>query len=245
MSDPRAATRVVPLHEPERLAAPPTARPRLTYRGGPLLTAVEVFTIFWGPDWQQSSLVDAVNGFFDFVLGSSLMDQLTEYSVPGQQIGHGTRIGTLTVTSPAPPTSLPDADIQTFVEQQVSAGAAPRPAQNTLYFVFLPSGVTVSLGGDSSCSTFCGYHDATAEQLHYAVMPYPDCSGCEGGLTLEDALTVTSSHELCEAVTDPVPGQGWYDDSNGEIGDICAWQTKQLDGYTVQLEWSNRADACI
>ena len=55
---------------------------------------------------------------------------------------------------------------------------------------------------------------------------------------------MTSSHELCESVTDPVPGQGWYDDANGEIGDICAWQTKTLDGYTVQLEWSNSAGAC-
>jgi hypothetical protein len=37
-----------------------------------------------------------------------------------------------------------------------------------------------------------------------------------------DALTGTSSHELCEAITDPVPGASWYDDHNGEIGDI-AW----------------------
>ena len=76
-------------------------------------------------------------------------------------------------------------------------------------------------------------------------MPYPDCSGCVGSLSAIDALTSTSSHELCEAITDPVPGQGWYDDQNGEIGDICAWQTKKLGAYTVQLEWSNNAGACI
>jgi hypothetical protein len=44
-----------------------------------------------------------------------------------------------------------------------------------------------------------------------------------------DALTSTSSHELCEAITDPIPGQGWYDDANGEIGDICAWKSKNLE----------------
>ena len=71
-------------------------------------------------------------------------------------------------------------------------------------------------------------------------MPFPDCSGCLGGSATLDALTSTSSHELCEAITDPVPGQGWYDDANGEIGDICAWQTRKLAGWTVQLEWSNR-----
>jgi len=42
-----------------------------------------------------------------------------------------------------------------------------------------------------------------------------------------------------------VPGQGWYDDNNGEIGDICAWKTRILGGYTIQLEWSNNAGACV
>ncbi len=59
------------------------------------------------------------------------------------------------------------------------------------------------------------------------------------------ALTSTSSHELCEAIADAVAGTGWYDDSNGEIGDICAWKTKTVAGYTVQQEWSNRANACV
>ena len=76
-------------------------------------------------------------------------------------------------------------------------------------------------------------------------MPYPGCRGCLGNLTVLDALASTSSHELCEAITDAVPGLGWYDDNNGEIGDICAWQTKKIGPWTVQLEWSNRANACV
>jgi hypothetical protein len=36
--------RIVPLHTAPRLAA--TVTPRLTYRNGPLLTNVEVFTLF-------------------------------------------------------------------------------------------------------------------------------------------------------------------------------------------------------
>jgi len=76
-------------------------------------------------------------------------------------------------------------------------------------------------------------------------MPYPGCAGCTGGLSTLDALTSTSSHELCEAITDPIPGQGWYDDANGEIGDICAWKTKKVGAYTVQLEWSNKANQCV
>ena len=76
-------------------------------------------------------------------------------------------------------------------------------------------------------------------------MPYPGCAGCLGSYASFVALTSTSSHELCEAITDPIPGQGWYDDANGEIGDICAWQTKQIGGYTVQLEWSNKSGTCV
>jgi hypothetical protein len=68
-------------------------------------------------------------------------------------------------------------------------------------------------------------------------MPFSGYTGCTGNLTPFDALTSTSSHELCEAITDTIPGQGWYDDlNNEEIGDICTWQTKKIGDYTVQLE---------
>ncbi len=75
--------RVVPLHRPEAQRVAAAVAPRLTYRGGPLLTAVEVFTVFWGAEWQQapqSALVTNLNLFFDFILTSALMDQLGEYS---------------------------------------------------------------------------------------------------------------------------------------------------------------------
>ncbi len=100
-------------------------------------------------------------------------------------------------------------------------------------------------GGSRSCQAFCGYHDAINNHTFYAAMPYPGCQGCLGSLNAFDALTSTSSHELCEAITDAIPGTGWYDDNNGEIGDICAWRTKQLGDYQVQLEWSNKAGKCV
>jgi hypothetical protein len=241
--------RIVPLHRPE--AAGPVARaaaPNLTYRNGPLLAAVQVFTIFWGSAWQQApqnAFVQRVNQFFDFILTSALLDQLAEYSVPGKQIVHGTRIGSTSVTTPEPGKSVQDSAIQKMLQQEISAGTFPTPNPNTLYFVMLPPGVEVIQGGSASCQAFCGYHDATSAQIFYAVMPYPGCPGCTGGLAPFDALTSTTSHELCEAITDPIPGQGWYDDNNGEIGDICAWKTRSLGGYTIQLEWSNKAAACV
>ena len=71
------------------------------------------------------------------------------------------------------------------------------------------------------------------------------CAGCLAGLSPFEALTSGCSHELAEAITDPVPGTGWYDDANGEIGDVCAWENKRLGDYLVQRLWSNRAGVCV
>jgi hypothetical protein len=242
------AIRTVPLKLPETAAARRAgAAPQLTYRDGPLLAAVEVFVMFWGSAWLRTAgdLTITVNNFFDFILTNELLDQLAEYSTSSTSIGHGTHSGSTVVEQPEPAKAVSDSAIRTLLQDQIKTNPAfPKPGPNTLYFVYLPPGVTVEQGGTHSCQDFCGYHDAIDSAIFYGVVPYPDCSGCNSSLAIGDAITVTTSHELCEAITDPIPGQGWYDDANGEIGDICAWQTKQLGGYTVQLEWSNAAKAC-
>jgi hypothetical protein len=213
-----------------------------------LLTSVEVTTIFWGASWKQADagLAAQLNSFFDAILTSPLIDQLAEYNVPAFTIGHGKRAATATVVPARPQTRLTDAGVQRFLQGQLKTNKALPPAgPNSLYFIYLAPGTTVSQGGGRSCTTFCGYHNDIGGNVFYAAMPYPGCPGCVGTLSVLEALTSTSSHELCEAITDAVPGKGWYDDANGEIGDICAWKTKPVAGYTVQLEWSNRAGACV
>ena len=169
--------RIVPLHvasdaerlTPEALAAGPATAPHLTYRGGPLLTSVKVFTIFWGAAWQgaQAALVTKVNAFFDYVLTSPLIDQLSEYSVPGQTIGHGSRTGSTTVRTPQPARSVTDAALQTFLKNEIANNKTlPKPDANTLYFVYVPPGVRVVQGGSASCKAFCGYHNAAYAHLH-------------------------------------------------------------------------------
>jgi hypothetical protein len=124
--------RIVPLHLPDELGRPtadaalagPAAAPQLTYRNGPLLTAVQVFTIFWGPAWQQSAqsaMITKVNQFFDSILASPLIDQLGEYSVPGKKIGHGNHIGTITITTPQLKSSVSDAAIQHMLQQEIAS----------------------------------------------------------------------------------------------------------------------------
>jgi hypothetical protein len=144
--------------------------------------------------------------------------------------------------------AVTDADLQAFVANNIKSGALPKADNETLYCLFLPSGMQVSLGSDASCKTFCGYHDSftlSGQSVMYAVLPYPDCAGCLGPNSAFDALTGVATHEMSEAFTDPIPGSGWYDDQNGEIGDICAWQFRSDSGHVVQLEWSDRQGSCI
>lgn len=244
--------RIVPLRGEPRAAVPSLrleAQPfaNLTYRNGPLLTAVEIVSVFWGSDWNDAAnrpMMQGLNSFFRWVVSSPYMDQLGEYGVPGRAIGNGSFTGTV-IVGDVVPASVTDSAIQQLVDRGVVQKTLPAGTPNSLYFVFVPPGVTVVAGKDESCQSFCGYHDRTGGGLYYATVPYPGCAGCLSDLTPLDALTSVCSHELAEAVTDPVPGQGWYDDANGEIGDICAWQNKQLNGFEVQLLWSNRAKQCV
>lgn len=228
----------------------PPANAHLSYRGGPLIANCEVFTIFWGNNWHAKpafvTLAQKINRFFAAILVSPLIDQLAEYNVHGKPpIGHGKLIGTKTITVGAPTTSVTDTHIRAEISAWITTHQIPSPTPNTLYFVYTDLGVKVIMGGSASCTAFCGYHSDIAGHTWYAVMPFPGCAGCLGGLSALDALTGTSSHELCEAITDPIPGKSWYDNNNGEIGDICAWTFKHVAGYNVQKEWSNNAHACI
>jgi hypothetical protein len=237
--------RVVPLHYPEPIVS---VGAELTYRSGPLITNVELFTVFCGKRWgstpSSTDLMSKLNQFFTDILVSPLIDQLAEYDVPGQPIGHGSLIGTKVISANAPARSVTDSAIRRRLKQWIAANTVPKNNKNSLYFIYLDPGVVSIMGGSRSCQSYCGYHNNFGK-IYYAVAPYPTCSGCLGGLQVFDAITGTSSHELCEAITDAVPGTGWYDDTNGEIGDICAWNFKTVAGYTVQLEWSNQQGKCV
>src|SRR5580704_13297960 len=147
---------IVPMHGAAQPAATP---PHLVYSNGPLLTSVEVYTIFWGAAWTesaQSALVPQINQFFDVVLKSSLIDLLAEYSVPGKAIGHGSRVGTSTITSSEPGGgggTVTDAQIQQALRGWISSHTiSQQPNNNTLYFVYIAPNITVTDSqGDASC----------------------------------------------------------------------------------------------
>lgn len=261
---PLRGTRVVGTRLVPAEAAPALAPAHLSYRGGPLIASVKVFALYWGSAWAstlppssgpQGVTRTAFDGFLADVLRGAYMDLLAEYSTENVTIGHGSLLGS-NIVGPDPASQVSDSDIRAQLSGRLADGTLPAWDANTLYAVLLPPGTTVTISsGAASCADFCGYHDAILDAngnplAYYAVLPYPACQGCmrtQDNTLLSDfdALTTVASHEIAEAVTDPIPGRGWYDDQQGEIGDICAWQLAALDGYAVQKLWSNQQEACI
>jgi hypothetical protein len=237
------------------------SRISLTYHGGPMLQNVQVTTLFWGSNWKGSSLTDYFNGFFKSLFADGrYLANLDQYDAGGYTVGTGT-LATTTIDEQAPATQIQDSEIRTEIRAQIAAGNLPKQDANTLYFVFTPpKTVVVDAYGDDSQNDFAGYHDfdSSSDGFSYAVIPYDD------RLSNPQNMSLYASHELAEAITDPEPGDGtlgWYDNRNGEVGDIpvSLYQANKIaksaledeldmpDGavYLVQKEWSNQDSAPV
>ena len=128
------------------------------------------------------------------------------------------------------------------------------PLTQALYMLFPGPATQLGESGFQYGADFCAYHSVTPGGIPYAVMPFP-VEGVRGtcgqtlGLSALDILTLLSSHELAEAMTDTVPGQG-EDGPEGEIDDFapCLWNPVAIsfDGwrYTIQAYWDEAAGAC-
>jgi hypothetical protein len=252
-----AATFLEPIHiakmtgtqsPAHRIAA---ANAKLTYRGGPVLSNVKVVTVFWGNGVQ---FTDQLNSFYGGVTGSAYYDWLSEYNTPSQKIGRGTFGGSYSDTG-AKTGSIQDSDIQSRLGTLLDNGSLPAADGNTLYAVHFAPGINITMSdGSASCQVFCAYHGSFShggKNVYYSVIPDQGGScagGCGGDPSMLNNTTSVSSHELVEATTDADVAQNnlaWYDDNQGEIGDICNAEQGTIAGFTVQKEWSNSQNACI
>jgi hypothetical protein len=168
----------------------------------------------------------------------------------GQLIGRGNYAGTLTLSN-IPSGNVTDAQIQSTLDQAFVAGTLPPPDDNTLYAIYFPKGLVITLDGSKSCSSFGAYHEAIIEtqrhNAYYLVMP--DCGSSFNG------ITSVSTHELVEAITDNLPTpanspdypQAWNDSMGNEMGDLCGSSgtvATDFGTFTVQTIWDERTQAC-
>jgi hypothetical protein len=241
------------------------------YYGGVVTQNAKVYVVWWGdPTKINPALTAAKGGIVDFFSGitdSSYMDWLNEYNTTvnaqagshmgmagtGQRIGRGNYAGTFTLSN-VPSGNVTDAQIQSTIDAALTAGTLPPPDDNTLYALYFPSGVSITLDGSASCSAFGAYHDAIIEtqrhNVYYMVMP--DCGSSFNG------FTSVTSHELVEAITDSVPTAGsmpdypqaWNDSMGDEMADLCEGGNSSgtvatgLGTFTVQNIWDERTQGC-
>jgi hypothetical protein len=246
-----------------------TATGGLQYYGGPVISHPKVYAIFWG-DNVDAETQSKIGPFMENMLDSTYMDWLNEYktnvtAVDGrhgtdQTLNRGTYAGGIKIAPINTSKSLADADIQHELEAQIAAGKLPAASDDSLYMIYFPSGISISIEGQRSCSAFCAYHEGfksakTGASIYYGIMPV--CGfGCGVAGSTFDSLTVVSSHEAIEAITDPFPTPGdkpaypqaWNDAGGQEIGDLCAQGNATVTGHgitsAVQWEYDNSIQGC-
>ena len=249
------ATRPVPLPQTQNAAQ------SMLYYGGPVLSKIKVVSVIWGRDVNRTT-VNSIGPFLAGIVNSTFVDQLQQYAtnltgITGhagthQTIGRGTYKGQFQITPVHTATSLTDRALQAELSTQISAGHLPKADQNTLYMVYFPSYVSITAGKDMSCVTFAAYHSASpatvGSNIFYGVMP--DCGTGFGD------LTISSSHEFAEALTDgiPTPGshpaypQAWNTKNGYEIADLCEGTRSSLTvgakRYAIQQVFLNTTNAC-
>jgi hypothetical protein len=240
------------------LAAPPASGSVANPNQNPVIASVEITPCFVGTGWQSPPMAGyqaQLEAFLAVFVRSSLIGILKQYSVPNFQIGNGSvNPGVFLPIALAP--VIEDSDVQTYLSTAIAAGQLPAANANSLYVAFFPQGTTIHASGiGNSCDPngHCGYHD-DMNGTPYAVIPWLDCGPCcPPPLQPFQAVTASASHEICEAITDPVASPpanaSWQDPSGNEVADLCntgGWQTHDLDGsgFVVQRVWSNASGKC-
>jgi hypothetical protein len=208
-------------------------------------------TIFWGTSWGSytGDEITGMDTWYNGFGGSNYAGTSDEYTGNnGQVTSTTTHWGHHVDTTPASGGGSTSA-ILAEVCKVIPAGDITKFGSSGYYAVYtdLPRG---SAG-------YCAWHSygtcgSTPVQFAFFWKLDGD-AGCDPGSTVSGesqglaALANVSGHELSEARTDPRNG-GWYDRSNNENGDKCAWSFNApwvtfTNGsqWKIQGEWSNAA----
>ena len=228
---------------------------RMSYYGGPVIPQVNLIPVFWTKDVK---FIPELTAFYRAYVSASqyFSNTFSMYSTSKQKILPGAVgspfVDDNTVSSSA--VVVTDLAISSRLRSLISSGKIPPATSNSLYVVHFPVGVTISRNDKLSCTHFCAYHwsvplgtscsDTTSNKgnLQYAVVPdFSDpTSGCykycgSSALnTVLERLQMAGSHEVAEALTDPLIGcvskyaspLAWYSQTMGEMADACNQKTR-------------------
>jgi hypothetical protein len=249
----------------DRMSVLQTNADNVSYFGGPVISHVKVNLVYWGagvaPETQAS-----LEAFYRGIVDSTYIDQMAEYATnvnavdgragTNQSIGRGSFGGTFTITPVNKSARLTQADLEAELEAQIKSGGLPKSDADSLYMIHFPDGYRISISYGESCSAWFADHEVYRSKnvgdVYYAVFP------CESGDSSNfGMLTFAASHELAEAVTDPMsPLQGapaafpagWLRPDDQEIGDLCTGSRGAFTSggvtYSVNPLWLNSRGGC-
>ena len=231
--------------------------PQLVNHGGAVLLKPVLVTV----TFPSEKNVDAYEAFDDNLGPTSYWKEVaSEYGV-GPTVSDAIDHVRMTTTLPD---AMDDGELDTYVGEHALNYAKygwPAPTDQTIYVLVIPPTTAVSLSGRDTCSTgIGGFHTSTtvgAIEVAYAIVL--QCT--DPGVTPR-LQSVTASHEIGEAATDPHPQLGfqgfegvddddiaWRIMQNGAVenGDLCendpdARYRDTVDpgfAYRVQRQWSN------
>jgi len=225
--------------------------PQVVVGKGPVLVNPVVVPAFFASDGLQAKMESFLG---KYVASAEYPAMVGEY---------GASSATLSASVPimdTAPKAIDDAAIKTWLMGELDGTHPewPAPTDGTVYMIFYPSTTSITLQGTKSCVQFGGYHDdfsmPMGQKVSYAVIPR-----CSAAASVN---TVTVSHELVEAITDPYPNlapayasvdslhMAWMlTSSGGEVGDMCEndpnapYAAQDLGYMTLQRTWSNATAA--
>lgn len=207
-------------------------------RGGAIGTGIPVQLIFWGSAWNLASTTPgagAIIGAVQSILSGPWFSGLRQYGIRRCNFG-----GSMVVTSPGPPPTYQDDDIQNLIWALIDDKNFPEPDEpggRNLYMIFMPPGTTYGPGGIRGKHLVASDTDLPADVDHAWL-------GFIVGTTSLGAITSAFSHELAEMCTDP-ESDAWVVSGNQEIGDVCNIVDGLLKGVNVESYWSAADNACL
>lgn len=155
--------------------------------------------------------------------------------------------------SATPGNCLTDAQIQAKITS-VMAAHGWTGGMNKMFLVFTSSGMgSCFTNANTSCAyvQYCAYHGhftVNSLPVIYSNEPYGNASVClgsngrpNGADGIADAAATAASHEMSEAITDPLLN-AWFTASGNENGDLCAYNygTNNYDAGKANQSWAGR-----
>lgn len=157
------------------------------------------------------------------------------------------------------PSTMTSDEVKAWLNGRFDGMAAGWPwvaDPNAIYVLFFPESTTITGEMGESCRDYSAYHgEVHAGASHIVFAAIPRCVGTT--VTVVDALTRSTSHELIEAATDPYTDShrgywitsydhiAWTLMTSGEIADMCEFEPQSyprlLGAFSVARGWSNAA----